>query len=418
MVVSRFSFFCMCCVCVCIFLHSSVFVHALTDEERRAALDKKNKELELIHVQVREQQKKLQETQSQSRTLSNEIKNIDTSIKTIDLGIKSSQVLINKLDIEEELLSSDIQGAQRNILEAQDAVSDILRQMQQADTENVLFVLLKQKSLSEGILHAQSLVDLNENLLLIIDTLYTSKKKLEHTLDKTTQTKEAKEVEQINLKNKKIIADELRGEKNTVLANTKQKESIYQQELKELEERQLAIALEIEKIEAELRGKINSGSLPKGAPGILLIPVQGSITQEHGATRFAQRAYRGKWHNGLDFGAPVGTPIVASEDGVVISVADQDRYCPRGAYGKYVAIRHKIGLTTLYAHLSLFSVSEGQEVRRGDVIGYVGKTGYATGPHLHFGVYDSSTFRIESSRSCGPKMPVGGDINPRTYLLL
>lgn len=403
---------------MCVFLYSSVFVHAVTDEERRAALDKKNKELELIHVQVREQQKKLQETQSQSRTLSNEIKNIDTSIKTIDLGIKSSQVLIHKLDIEEELLSSDIQSAQGNISEAQDAVSDILRQMQQADTENVLFVLLKQKSLSEGILHAQSLVDLNENLLLTIDTLYTSKKKLEHTLDKTTQTKEAKEVEQINLKNKKIIADELRGEKNTVLTHTKQKESIYQQELKELEERQLAIALEIEKIEAELRGKINSKSLPKSMPGILLIPVQGPITQEHGATSFAQRAYKGKWHNGLDFGAPVGTPIVASEDGVVISVADQDRYCPRGAYGKYVAIRHGIGLTTLYSHLSLFSVSEGQAVKRGDVIGYVGKTGYATGPHLHFGVYDSSTFRIEGSRSCGPKMPVGGDINPRTYLAL
>lgn len=418
MAVSRFSFFYMCCVCVCVFLYSSVFVHALTDEERRAALDKKNKELELIHVQVREQQKKLQETQSQSRTLSSEIKNIDTSIKTIDLGIKSSQVLIHKLDIEEELLSSDIQSAQGNISEAQDAVSDILRQMQQADTENVLFVLLKQKSLSEGILHAQSLVDLNENLLLTIDTLYTSKKKLEHTLDKTTQTKEAKEVEQINLKNKKIIADELRGEKNTVLAHTKQKESIYQQELKELEERQLAIALEIEKIEAELRGKINSESLPKSMPGILLIPVQGPITQEHGATKFAQRAYKGKWHNGLDFGAPVGTPIVASEDGVVLSVADQDRYCPRGAYGKYVAIRHGIGLTTLYSHLSLFSVSEGQAVKRGDVIGYVGKTGYATGPHLHFGVYDSSTFRIEASRSCGPKMPVGGDINPRIYLAL
>src|SRR3989344_3603023 len=396
----------------CGLLASAVFVSAQSvDDEKRAALEQKNQELQQIQLQVREQQKKLQETQAQSRTLNTEVQTINASIKTIDLGIKSSEVLIDKLEIEEEVLGSDISVAERDIHMQEQAVTDILRQMQSADTETMLYVLLKYATLSEGIVYAQSLVDLNQSLLVTIDDLQASKNKLEGALQKTSQTKQAKEVEYDNLQNKKVIASDLREEKKTVLTQTKQKESVYQQELKELEKKQLEIALEIEKIEAQLRGQIDTGALPQSIPGILLVPVAGPVTQEHGATSFARYAYKGKWHNGLDFGVPVGTPVFAAEDGVVVSVANQDAYCPKGAYGKYVAIRHTIGLTTLYAHLSLQNVSESQQVKRGDVIGYVGKTGYATGAHLHFSVYDSSTFRIDGSASCGPKMPFGGDLN-------
>ncbi len=398
---------------------STGFASAQTvSDDTRAMIDQKNLELQQIQLQVREQQKKLQETQAQTRTLSNEVKTINTSIKTIDLGIQSSEVLIDKLGLEEELLSGDIGGTELEISSKEAAVSDILRQMQTADTENVLYMLLKHKTLSEGIVYAQSLADLNQNLLLTISDLESSKNKLESTLKKTSDTKEAKETEFSNLQNKKVIADELRKEKSVVLTRTKQQEAEYQRELKELEAKQLTIALEIEKMEAELRGQIDQAALPKSLPGILQVPVSGAVTQEHGATSFAQRAYKGKWHNGLDFGAPVGTPVLASEAGVVVSIADQDKYCYKGAYGKYVAIKHGIGLTTMYAHLSLISVTEGKQVKRGEVIGYVGKTGYATGAHLHFTVYDSTTFRIDGSTTCGPKMPFGGDLNPRKYLAL
>jgi murein DD-endopeptidase MepM/ murein hydrolase activator NlpD len=389
-----------------------------SDDEKRAALDQKNQELQQIQAQVREQQKKLQETQAQTRTISNDLKSIDSSIKTIDLGIKSSEVLIDRLAIEEDLLFGDISSAQQEIAQKETAMADILRQMQETDSENLLFGLLKNKTLSEGIAYAQSLTDLNQNLLVTVADLQSSKTKLETSLQKTLETKEAKQVENENLKNKKVIASDLKKEKSTILAKTKQQETAYQKELRELEERQLKIAEEIEEMERQLRGQIDEGGLPKSVPGILAVPVQGIVTQEHGATRFAQRAYRGKWHNGLDFGAPVGTPVLAAEDGIVVSVEDQDRYCYRGAYGKYVAIKHGNGLTTLYAHLSLYKVSQGAQVKRGDVIGYVGKTGYATGAHLHFGVYDSSTFKIGPSNSCGPKMPIGGDLNPRQYLSL
>lgn len=85
-------------------------------------------------------------------------------------------------------------------------------------------------------------------------------------------------------------------------------------------------------------------------------------------------------HNGTDFAARTGTPIKASSDGRVKFVGDQ-----RG-YGKTVIIEHRNGYSTLYAHMNGFAsgIKNGMRVRQGDVIGYVGQTGWATGPHLHY----------------------------------
>lgn len=85
-------------------------------------------------------------------------------------------------------------------------------------------------------------------------------------------------------------------------------------------------------------------------------------------------------HNGTDFAAPTGTPIMASSDGHIDFVGSQ-----RG-YGNTIIIRHRDSYTTLYAHLNGFKsgLKRGQRVRQGEVIGYVGATGWATGPHLHY----------------------------------
>jgi murein DD-endopeptidase MepM/ murein hydrolase activator NlpD len=85
-------------------------------------------------------------------------------------------------------------------------------------------------------------------------------------------------------------------------------------------------------------------------------------------------------HTGVDFAAPRGTRVIASADGVVAAAGT------RGGYGNAVEIRHGGGVSTLYAHLSGFAkgVRSGVRVRQGDPIGYVGSTGFATGPHLHY----------------------------------
>jgi murein DD-endopeptidase MepM/ murein hydrolase activator NlpD len=92
-----------------------------------------------------------------------------------------------------------------------------------------------------------------------------------------------------------------------------------------------------------------------------------------------------KLHDGTDFGAGCGTPIHAAASGVVT-----DKYY-NGGYGNRLFVSHGVidgsSITTVYNHLSKYNVRNGQRVRKGQVIGYVGTTGYSTGCHLHFMVY-------------------------------
>jgi len=88
-----------------------------------------------------------------------------------------------------------------------------------------------------------------------------------------------------------------------------------------------------------------------------------------------------KFHTGMDFTAPQGTPIYATGDGKVIQADAESR-----GYGNHIRISHGYGYTTLYAHMSKMAVKVGQKVKRGDVIGYVGSTGKSVGPHCHYEV--------------------------------
>jgi murein DD-endopeptidase MepM/ murein hydrolase activator NlpD len=84
-------------------------------------------------------------------------------------------------------------------------------------------------------------------------------------------------------------------------------------------------------------------------------------------------------HRGVDYAAPTGTPVIASGDGKVIARGVD------GGYGNAVVLQHGGNVTTLYGHLSRFGSQRiGSRVKQGEVIGYVGRTGLATGPHLHY----------------------------------
>jgi len=85
-----------------------------------------------------------------------------------------------------------------------------------------------------------------------------------------------------------------------------------------------------------------------------------------------------RFHTGIDYPATVGTPVVAARDGVVAAVG------ALAGYGYVVELAHEQGVTTLYAHLSRIRVEPAERVTRGTVVGLVGQTGDATGPHLHF----------------------------------
>ena len=116
------------------------------------------------------------------------------------------------------------------------------------------------------------------------------------------------------------------------------------------------------------------------------LPVAGTITSPQGY-RTDPITGETSYHSGTDIAVPEGTPILAAADGTVTIANALDSW--GGSYGYYVKLDHGGGLTTLYAHCSSICVTAGQQVKAGEVIAYVGQTGRATGPHLHFEVHSS-----------------------------
>jgi murein DD-endopeptidase MepM/ murein hydrolase activator NlpD len=138
-----------------------------------------------------------------------------------------------------------------------------------------------------------------------------------------------------------------------------------------------------------------------GGSGVFIWPARGVVTQEYGCTGFSWNGPRGScahFHGGIDIAGPSGTPIRAAGNGVVAFVG----WNPYGGSNPafIVVLGHANGLETFYAHmLPRYAVKAGQFVKRGQVIGYMGNTGYSTGTHLHW----------EVSRN-------GSDQNPRLFL--
>lgn len=115
---------------------------------------------------------------------------------------------------------------------------------------------------------------------------------------------------------------------------------------------------------------------------LLRTPIDGArLSSKYGMRKHPILGYS-KMHKGVDFAAPVGTPIYSAGDGVI------DYVGTRGGYGKYVRIRHNKTYSTAYAHLNGYKrgLKKGKKVRQGDVIAYLGNTGRSTGPHLHYEV--------------------------------
>lgn len=110
-----------------------------------------------------------------------------------------------------------------------------------------------------------------------------------------------------------------------------------------------------------------------------LWPVRGRLTAAFGQ-RMDPFNGEGAFHSGVDISASFGQPVRSTADGFVVALG------PRTGYGRTVVIDHGFGITTWYAHLSHYRVYLGQAVRRGDIIGYLGSSGRATGPHLHYEV--------------------------------
>ncbi len=394
---------------------------AETPDELKKAIDAKNQELVEINQKITQAQKDLDETESKSKSLQNELKKADYTINQLNLSIKSSELNIQKLNLEIEALKYDIGDTESQIDIKKMAIADLLRELQKKDAENALVVLLKNKSIAESLDEAQSIVDINSGLSTQVGDLQVLNDQLSGKLTTQSTKKASIELENKNLKNRKIILQNQKADKQSLLTQTKNQEKTYQQLITQLQKDQENLSQEINDAEEKLRQSFDPNLLPSKRPGVIAWPVKlkkdggaGLITQHYGEL---SKLYKSGWHNGLDIGTPIGTPVFAAAEGRVIAVDNNDRSSwQRYQYGQYILIEHQNNLSTIYAHLSAVDVKKGDVVTRGQLIGYSGNSGYSTGPHLHFGVYWTASLLFKSLPPAKGLVPIGVTVNPEDYL--
>ncbi|MFA5173000.1 MAG: peptidoglycan DD-metalloendopeptidase family protein [Candidatus Paceibacterota bacterium] len=388
------------------------------EEELKIKIEERNKELQKIKEEIESTEKDLNIVEDQKKTYQGDVNSLTKNIKQLNLGIKSAEVSIGKLDLELTSLETGIRSTAEEIEDKTYSMGKVLREVQFLDSSSEIMTLLKSKSLSEGVTNIQNLLDLKNKISDEVEILKSLKDDLNIKVKDRSDKKEEVVLQNKNLTYRKVIIEEQQEEKKKLLSLTKKQAEEYSDKLNDLVKKQEEIAKEIEDIELKLKENFNLESL-KGIGGVLLSPIKGVVgdflTQEYGITSFSS-SYKSGFHNGIDLGIPTGTPVFASADGIVAAVGNQDSYCYKGAYGRFIVLKHSENkLTTLYAHLSKYLVSPNQDVKRGELIGYSGSSGFSTGPHLHFTVYASETFYMGQSRVCG-QMPFGAHLNPMEYI--
>jgi murein DD-endopeptidase MepM/ murein hydrolase activator NlpD len=274
----------------------------------------------------------------------------------------------------------------------------------------------------------EQLEDVQSSISTYVGKLKQEKKAIQDLKTINEGEKKSLSVEQRNHTEKKRGLEAVEDEKKILLKQTKNKESEYQQILRLKREAKEEFENQLRSYESQLKFVLDQASIPKSGSGALAYPLKKvTITQKFGQTAFAKGgAYNGKGHNGVDFGIPTGTPVLSAADGMVEASGNTDAHPGCYSYGKWVLIRHTNGLSTLYGHLSQISASVGNQIGRGDTLGYSGNTGYSTGPHLHFTVLASTAVKVVRMADIGSKsgcrnasIPVAatsGYLNPLDFL--
>lgn len=394
-------------------------------DDLRSKITGKSTEIEKLEKEIEQYQKQVSETAKEAKTLQSTVKTLESTQKKLEKDITLTETKLETTTYKIEKVTVEIGDTKERISRGNESIVEMLRTVHEFDQASLVEVLFSNESLAdfwdraEGVSRVQDLMsDRVASLKLAKSELET--KKFEHETEQRALARYQDE-----LSDRKTLVDQNKKTKAQLLAETKNKEANYRKVLAEKKALMEAFEKELREYESQLKMVIDQDALPTRGSESLAWPVARVVlTQYFGNTEFARSgAYNGSGHNGIDMGVAVGTKVMASAAGVVVGAGDTDKVCPGASYGKWVLVRHENGLSTLYAHLSLIKVSEGESLPAGGLVGYSGNTGYSTGPHLHLTVYATEGVQVQSRKSkvCGgtytmPVAPLNAYLNPLDYL--
>lgn len=350
---------------------TSVNTFALTEKEYK----EKRKKLEEKIKSNKEQNKKDQDT------IGVEQKNL----QALDMAIRQKQSSINELsgqiseaEADIEAKEVEIQAMEDRIAKKEQLFTKRIRAMYMRGNAGYLSVLLNSKNIHDY-LSNQSLVQMllkqDQDLIKFIsegkDEVVKRKEEVEGKRDELNKNREKLEIA-------KAAEKEAREKKNAYIGSLKNTVALRLQEIEQMEKDSKKLESEIAVARRKYSQQLNKVTYVGGKVGW---PLAGYYRVSSGfGYRGDPIAGRTAFHTGTDIPAPMGTPVMAAETGVVTYAGWM------GSYGNLVVIQHSGSLSTAYAHNSSINVRVGQIVSKGQTVSRVGSTGRSTGPHCHFEV--------------------------------
>lgn len=367
-------------------------------------IDNHNQVIKQLDEEIKKYSKEVEVVSGEAKTLQGAIKTLDINKQKVTTEIKKTETTIQKTNLTIEQLNEEIKTLESKIDNNTRAIAKVLSGINESDNNSLVESFLSNKSLSEILNEVETLNQFQQNVREKTVELTEYKEQISGK----KQTKEKEKNNLLDLKSelgdKNKILDINKKEKSTLLTVTKNKESEYKRLLAEKQAQKEQFEKELFQFESELKRTIDPNSFPTGKKGILSWPLDDLfVTQAFGKTADSKRLYTSGTHNGVDFRAARGSVVRSVLDGTVQGIGNTDAQKGCYSYGKWVLIKHPNGLTSLYAHLDLIKVVEGQTVSDREIIGYSGQTGYATGPHLHLTLYASQGVEVQrysSSKNC------------------
>lgn len=385
-------------------------VFAQSAAELQNQIDANRAQIDAINKEIAQFEKELVSVGAKKQTLQTAVNSLDLSVKQTQAKIKGKQSQISTTELEIQQLGGEIANKEQLIKIDSDAIAETIRALNESATRSMVEMVLANDSIAEVWDDTESVLTIQESMQTHVASLRNAKQIL--TVDKEeTEKKRAELVQQRSeLAGEEESLAIQKKEQQNLLNQTKNQESNYQALLAQKKTAKAQFEAALTDLESKLQYTLDPSSIPAAGKGVFRWPLDNvRITQQFGKTADSGRLYSSGTHNGIDLAASIGTPIRSSLAGTIQAVGNTDAVRGCYSYGKWVLVRHGNGLSTLYAHMSQVNVSQGQTVSTGQVLGYSGDTGYATGPHLHFTVYASDAVQV---RQLGTKTPCGTAVMP------
>ena len=362
-----------------------------------------NMQLQEINENINENEGKISDIEKEKDTLTKQLEQLNNEIAAKEDEIEQLTEELKQLNDEITKTEAELEEEQKKYDEQYDLFCKRMIAQYKMGNVSYLDVLLNSKSITDFLSKyyiIEKIAEYDNKLLIQIDeqkkAIEKAKVDLEEKKNVLTEKQSKLKVEQISLTNTKI-------NKNRYVAQLTDEEKELQKQIEEYTEQKRQVENEISRA-AAVAAQSSQDGVPVYAGGKLAIPCKYNVI----SSRFGYRGSAATGgvgsanHKGMDFAAPKGTSIVASESGTVIKVSNtcthnyaktyRTRCSCGGGFGNYVMVSHGGGLVTLYAHCTSINVNVGDTVTVGQQIATVGTTGYSTGAHLHFSVLLNGTY--------------------------